>query len=79
MIDCSTRSVRKAIIGAARALCSGATRRGKVLEFTQLVVHGDAVAVNTRRNRQWTLARVLPRKTRDQCSLSALTQLFDIN
>lgn len=46
MIDCSTRSVRKAIIGAARALCSGATRRGKALEFTQLVVHGDAVAVN---------------------------------
>jgi hypothetical protein len=36
MIDCSTRSVRKAIVGAARALCSGATRRGKVLEFTQL-------------------------------------------
>jgi hypothetical protein len=46
MIDCSTRSVRKAIIGAARALCSGATRRGKVLELAQLVVHGDAVAVN---------------------------------
>jgi hypothetical protein len=46
MIDCSKRSVRKAIVGAARALCSGATRQGKELEFTQLVVHGDAVAVN---------------------------------
>jgi hypothetical protein len=46
MIDCSTRSGRKAIFGAARALCSGATRRGKVLDFTQLDVHGDAVAVN---------------------------------
>jgi hypothetical protein len=48
MIDCSTRSVRKAIVGAARALCSGATRQGKELEFTQLVVHGDAVAVNVK-------------------------------
>jgi hypothetical protein len=51
MIDCSTRSVRKAIVGAARALCSGATRQGKELEFTQLVVHGDAVAVNAPHNR----------------------------
>jgi hypothetical protein len=52
MIDCSTRSVRKAIVGAARALCSGATRQGKELEFTQLVVHGDAVAVNACRDRK---------------------------
>jgi hypothetical protein len=38
--------MRQAIICATQALCSGATRRGKVLDFTQLDVHGDAVAVN---------------------------------
>jgi len=38
--------VRKAKTTAARAICSGATRQGKALEFTQLVVHGDAVAMN---------------------------------
>jgi hypothetical protein len=68
MIDCSTRSVRKAIVGAARALCSGATRQGKELEFTQLVVHGDAVAVNGQRNR--------PDLERQRKSRSALTLLL---
>jgi len=37
--------VRKAKTTAAQAICSGATRQGKALEFTQLVFHGDAVAM----------------------------------